>query len=358
VVSIVVLFILINLDSGSATNLEFESDLQNVNEEIIIYVDDDNILGPWDGTLEHPYRYIDDAYIASEDGYTIYVLEGDYFDITPINKSIKIIGDKQDKTIIHGGLYLTSNNIIITNLTINHYYYGEVGIYILSSNNNIKNNKILGCDIGIHIEPGSYNNTIEKNLIDFSHLHGIYLNSCNNTIKNNLIQRSEISGIEIVYYSTDNLIFNNLISTTVNGIRGYGSEKNIIENNLILLNIKGINLLESNGNHIIGNTIIFNFNGISIEASELNIINKNNCLFNFKPFSSLFLISPSDLKIFRNFVYGNFARPSMGFCIVYEMYGIFFPIPIIYNLIFRIIPYKGFNLSNLLEGIGSIGDFK
>ena len=27
----------------------------------IIYVDDDNINGPWGGTEEHPYRFIQDA---------------------------------------------------------------------------------------------------------------------------------------------------------------------------------------------------------------------------------------------------------------------------------------------------------
>ena len=31
------------------------------NSNNTIYVDDDNISGPWDGTSEHPYRFIQQA---------------------------------------------------------------------------------------------------------------------------------------------------------------------------------------------------------------------------------------------------------------------------------------------------------
>jgi len=30
-----------------------------------IYVDDDNTSGPWDGTIEHPYQYIEDGVDAA-----------------------------------------------------------------------------------------------------------------------------------------------------------------------------------------------------------------------------------------------------------------------------------------------------
>ena len=39
-----------------------KSNNYNINfNSIIIYVDDDNINGPWNGTAEHPYRTINDA---------------------------------------------------------------------------------------------------------------------------------------------------------------------------------------------------------------------------------------------------------------------------------------------------------
>ena len=35
-----------------------------------IYVDDDNRDGPWDGTLEHPYKVIQDAIDNASNGYS------------------------------------------------------------------------------------------------------------------------------------------------------------------------------------------------------------------------------------------------------------------------------------------------
>ena len=42
----------------------------------IIYVDDDNVQGPWDGSLEHPFRLIQEAVNASDPGMKIFVFQG------------------------------------------------------------------------------------------------------------------------------------------------------------------------------------------------------------------------------------------------------------------------------------------
>ena len=53
---------------------------ENISGAIIlqktIYVDDDNTAGPWNGTLEYPYRYIQDAIDVSSKDDTIYVFNG------------------------------------------------------------------------------------------------------------------------------------------------------------------------------------------------------------------------------------------------------------------------------------------
>jgi len=44
----------------------------------VLFVDDDNTAGPWDGTLDHPYQYIQDAMDESEEGYTVLIADGTY----------------------------------------------------------------------------------------------------------------------------------------------------------------------------------------------------------------------------------------------------------------------------------------
>ena len=58
-----------------------------------IYVDDDNTEGPWDGTTEHPFQYIQDGIDASIDGDIIFVNSGTYMENIEIVKKINIQGE-------------------------------------------------------------------------------------------------------------------------------------------------------------------------------------------------------------------------------------------------------------------------
>ncbi len=148
----------------------------------------------------------------------------------------------------------TSNNITITNntlfgkgqkISINLYYSDDCsisgnninnfneGINLDNSNrNNIYNNKIIECNnYGIFLYRKNNYNIISDNILTDNNDNGIYLqgSSTNNTIYYNTIS-SSLNGIYIKYNtnSNDNIIYhNNLIDNNLNGLDGCSNNWNI-----------------------------------------------------------------------------------------------------------------------------------
>jgi len=52
-----------------------------------LYVDGYNADGPWDGTIEHPYQFIQQAIDNASDGDTIYVFNGVYDERIKVDKT-------------------------------------------------------------------------------------------------------------------------------------------------------------------------------------------------------------------------------------------------------------------------------
>lgn len=297
-----------------------------VNCRPYIYVDDDNINGPWDGTLEHPYQYIRDGINASENGDTVFVFSGTYYEgrLQYRGKSIKLIGEDKETTIIDGDIVTRFEFYDVEHVTVSGFSLKNASGITLGDCNysTISNNILIGRYCAIHLSQSSYN-SIEENIIKGNHceaidltfdsngntISGNYITHCersiniqfdssNNIIKENLIVDSYdefgATGIEL-FDAFDNVIMDNTLNNITGSLGGHGvrlfaSSGNIIENNDITnisggLGSYGISLTHSPDNTIAANTIAnisggINSEGIALGFSEESTVKENiiiNC---------------------------------------------------------------------------------
>jgi len=196
------------------------------------------------------YTRIQDAIDNSSNGDTVFVYDDSspYYENVSVDKSINLIGENRNTTVIDGHIDVLTNWVNISEFTIQRIDLDSCG------NNTISGNT-LRC-IGLE---NSHNNIISNNIIgNRSYYHSIGLSySCNNIITGNKILDS-VMGIDLSY-SSNNIITGNSISSVI-----------------------GILFLHhpSNNNNITGNNISNELIGIWLHHSSKNIIEKNNFIGN------------------------------------------------------------------------------
>jgi parallel beta-helix repeat protein len=156
-----------------------------------IYVDDDNTLGPWDGSIEHPYRYIQDGIDNSSDGDTIFVYSGLYANMVPthhacvyINKPITLIGENKHTTIIDGSFLYTVIGIMADNVVVHGFTVQHSGYYAASPSPS-----------GISVNPpsaGLLENILVYDMIIFDNYVGLrVVSSANSSFRDNVISQNK-----------------------------------------------------------------------------------------------------------------------------------------------------------------------
>ena len=251
------------------------------NHKQIIFVDDDNIDGPWDGSEENPFRFIQDAIDAANDGDTVSVLSGMYAENVNIGKPIILQGEAKKYTIIdaggkNDGVYIGSDTdgVTISGFTIQNSgnysdgYSNDAGIDVHSNEVEISDNIIINhprCAIQLIY---SDNNIIKNNEIFESGNRGFLIGSIilyfsnENNISRNFITQNKGVGIS-VRISKDNIITQNTISDNFVGLSfwdaGGKSTNNLIFQNIIMNNRDGVNIRLA-GNTFLQNNFINNTN--------------------------------------------------------------------------------------------------
>jgi parallel beta-helix repeat protein len=206
------------------------------------------------------YTTIQEAINKASSGATIFVRKGTYYEHLVINKTITLVGEDSNSTVIDG--YETDNVIHIraNNVTVKSFTVRNSGIYLYgilvdhSTGNVIINNKVIYNYEGIGL---LYSN---GNVV------------CDNTILSNY------DGIDL-YYSSSNVVSGNTIFlSNYDGIDLYYSSSNVVSGNVILHNnLAGMSLYYSSSNVVCGNTILSNYPGIDLALlSSYNIIYHNN----------------------------------------------------------------------------------
>jgi len=244
---------------------------------MLLYVDDDNTGGPWDGTSEHPYENITSALEHAIDGDTIFVRSGTYYENVAVNKSVSLIGEHRNSTIVDGNgngsvVSITIDNVSMEGFTIMRSGIGlyDSGIFVEhSSGNDISNNIIRNNYDGISLYSSSGNvvsgNTIRNNYDGIS----LYSSSGNVVSGNTITSNNE--GMRLYYYSSGNVVSGNTITSNNEGISLYSSSGNVVSGNTIRNNYDGISLYYySSGNVVSGNTITSNNEGMYLAFYSAN----------------------------------------------------------------------------------------
>lgn len=328
---------LIFIQINSLVSVTSEKIETNINENI--YVDDDNTEGPWDGTFEYPYQYIQDGIDSANPFDMIYVLNGTYVENIVIDKRVLLIGENQTNTIIDAsgkqdaavtlksqdievcgftvknakgvwlnycaGFRILADHCKIYNNTIRDNMFGIQGSHV--TNISIFNNKFINDGILFgrgdvdsdlkHYQHNIYNNTVNdkplvylenKNNYVFSEEVGqlILVNSTNVTINKIRINNTDFP--IIFAYCNNCKIINSKIDSCTGEIWLTNCDKLIIEKNNISNIAMGVCLqFNSNNNSIQKNNILnCTLSGIALQSnSKNNKITDNFIAYNNKGIS-------------------------------------------------------------------------
>ena len=245
------------------------------------------------------YTKIQDAINDASDGDTVFVYDDSspYFENLVIEKSLNLIGETRETTVIDGNqqedkdvILIKADEVTVRGFTIQNasikggYPDYDNGIEIWSNNNIITDNIIRDTTMGIqlgeevkyqdHENNHSNFNLIEGNSIIDNHFAGVYvIFSDNNEIVRNTISGNAYHGVFLDSDSSRNKVSQNIITNHNQvGILIGGGTNNTIVGNHIVGNKWGVSILYSSLNSINHNNIFNNSRNAVVQADSLNLL--------------------------------------------------------------------------------------
>jgi parallel beta-helix repeat protein len=241
-------------------------------------------------------------------GHTVFVETGTYYENVIVNKTVLLIGENRENTIIDGRelgntISITADDVVIEGFTVTNSSstYPNAGIYLdnvknstitdnkasrnyghgifvmWGSNNSILDNLVMhNAQPGIRIDGPEARANVTGNTIQYNKQDGIFLYYAYNVhIENNTITNNMENGITPQGGSNQTTMQNNLIAdNTLHGIFVAHSSNNTISENEITANKElGIYLRGSNNTYTYGNTLTSD--GMYVRESFGNIVEDN-----------------------------------------------------------------------------------
>ena len=263
------------------------------------------------------FSNIQDAINNATSGDRVFVYQGIYYEHVKIQKSISLIGENKNHTIIDGNntgdvISFHADDIYISGFTIKNggnipmvdagieihsdyniiasnrvCYNGEFGVGIFlneSSHNYVNNNHIYGNgNEGIYLE-GATNNLIwDNDIFRNGHCSVVVSNSSYNMIFYNDMYENHDAGVSLWPDSMYNEIAWNAIRDMPYSAVGiwWGADNNTVHNNYFYNNpLYGVKIISANQNVIKCNTISGSDKGILLTGSNFTVIQQNNFIEN------------------------------------------------------------------------------
>ncbi len=255
-------------------------------------------------TLMVPNNYatIQEAINNANDGDTILVKAGTYAEHVVINKTISLVGEDENTTIIDGNytgtiLTISCSSVNVTGFTMRNHgeEWFDSGVTIQNSMNcNVSGNVVI-TDTSSHPLAGESSQNMKVQDIPPPETYGILLDSSsNNYVVNNLIiehvsrsfppdpMEAAGKGIGLPMDSNGNFLVNNsVLSCDFEGIYlDWRSSRNTISGNRITNASFGITLSNSNNENLLTNNYIayIHYTGIVVYYSSDNRLLNNTII--------------------------------------------------------------------------------
>jgi len=208
-------------------------------------------------------------------GQTIFVNEGVYLENVVVNKSVSLIGENRDNTIINGNqsvqdnfafMVNRTNDVVVEGFTMQNF---KVGVYLLESDYcRVSNNNMVNCTWYAVMMDGSRGNFVDSNFFGANNA-GVYIrgewdrNGYDNIVFSNVFDGNSMFAIGISY-STNDTVSSNLVTRNSIGINIFeNANDNLIVSNTLQDNGAGLSFFPPDRIGLSGNETLYHNNFIN-----------------------------------------------------------------------------------------------